>query len=117
LSLQETLAANCHGKAMIKAEFFEFARLCHPRLRENATRQAIGSEMIVVTARRTDAVPEFVQKWMRQLGDSCLEKTVSAEFLLAMSAEPPDSPAPLKRSPALGAETTREIDHKADDQN
>jgi hypothetical protein len=87
IALKDKLVLNCRTKVDIDAHFFEYARLCHPRLRANATQQALASEMIIVTARGTEAVPEFVQNWMNQLGGLCLEKIVCAEFLLAPPIE------------------------------
>jgi hypothetical protein len=85
--LKEKLAANCRNKVIIEADFVEYARLCHPRIRENATLQATAAEMIIVTARGIDAVPEFVQNWMNQLVGLCPEKIVAAEFLQENSPE------------------------------
>ena len=87
ISLKETLAANCRDKVTVEADILEYARLCHPRLRKEATQQAAAAEMIIVTARGTDAMPEFVQNWMNELGNMCPEKIVAAEFVLARCPE------------------------------
>jgi hypothetical protein len=87
MALKDKLAVNCQSQVVIDAHFYEYARLCHPRLRANATQQALASEMIIVTARGTEALPEFVQNWMNQLGELCMDKIVCAEFLLAPPSE------------------------------
>lgn len=86
-SLRERLATNCDGQVLIESDFCEYARLCHPRLRENATVQAVDSDMIIISARGTSAVPAFVQAWMNELGALCTEKIVCAEFLTAPSPD------------------------------
>jgi hypothetical protein len=87
IALKEKLAKNCGDQVLVEADFCEYARLCHPRLRENATSQAIDSDMIIVSARGTDAVPMFVQNWMSEIGALCSEKIVCAEFLHTASTE------------------------------
>jgi len=75
LSLKEKLRENCRHQAVIGADFCEYARLRHPRLRENASRKAIASDMIIVSAHGTAAFPGFVQNWMNELdayGKNCL---------------------------------------------
>jgi hypothetical protein len=87
IALKEKLAKNCCNQVLIEADFCEYARLCHPRLRENATAHAIDADMIIVSARGTDAVPMFVQNWMSEIGALCSEKIVCAEFLHAASID------------------------------
>ncbi len=86
-ALKEKLAGNCGDEVGIEAEFYEYARLCHPRLRENAGADAMAADMIIVSARGTEALPAFVQTWMNEMGAQCPEKIVCAEFLQTESSE------------------------------
>jgi len=86
-TLKEKLKENCRHQAVIEADFCEYARLCHPRLRESATQKAMGADMLIVSAVGTDAFPGFVQDWMNELDALCTEKIVCAEFLGAKSSE------------------------------
>ena len=88
VTLKERLAANCQDQeVVVEADFCEYARLCHPRLRESATEHAIAADMIIVSARGTQAIPAFVQNWMNEIGALCNEKIVCAEFLDAETTE------------------------------
>ena len=87
LQLKEKLLDNCRDQADIEADFCEYARLCHPRLRENATAHAATADMIIVSARGTEALPAFVQTWMNEMSARCSEKIVCAEFLHTDSSD------------------------------
>jgi hypothetical protein len=86
-ALKETLAENCQDQVEIEAHFCEYARLCHPRLRDNATAHVADADMIVLSARGSDGLPAFVQTWMNELGHRCPDKTVCAEFLHTDSSD------------------------------
>jgi len=79
--LKIRLAQNCQNQVIIEADFCEYARLSHPRLRELALTKAINSDMIVISANGTEAIPEFVQDWMNETDKSSQEKKAYAEFL------------------------------------
>ena len=81
LALKERLAENCRHQADIEAEFCQYARLCHPRLKKNATAHAISADMIVLSAQGTDGLPAFVQTWMNEISTLCSDKIACAEFL------------------------------------
>jgi hypothetical protein len=87
MALKETLVENCRDQADIEAHFCEYARLCHPRLRENATVHAAAADMIVISAQGSDGLPAFVQMWMNELGSRCSDKTVCAEYLHTDSSD------------------------------
>jgi hypothetical protein len=85
--LKSRLAENCRDHVVIEADFCEYARLCHPRLRETAMTKAINSDMIIISAHGTEAMPGFVRDWLNKTGESGEEKTAYAEFLHADSPD------------------------------
>ena len=86
-TLKEKLAGNCGEEVKIEAEFYEYARLCHPRLRENAAAEAVAADMIIVSARGTEALPAFVQTWMNEISARGSGEIVCAEFLHTESSD------------------------------
>lgn len=82
-SLKEKLTENCRHQVVIEASFCEYSRLDHPCLRQKATLDALEADMIIVTARGTEAMPLFVQNWMTEIGAESSQKIVCAEFLNA----------------------------------
>jgi hypothetical protein len=66
LKLKNVLATNCQQHVMIEATFCNFALLCHPMLRESLKRDASEADMIIVSAKRPDGLPIFVQNWIKE---------------------------------------------------
>lgn len=64
LQLKAGLVNNCRDLGLIQASFYEFARLCHPQLRETATNEAATADMLVVCSSGKDDLPLFVQNWL-----------------------------------------------------
>ena len=87
LALKEKLAKNCRDQVIIDADFYEYVRLSHPHLRENALAHVAGADMIIITAKGTEALPGFIQEWMNEIGNLRPGNIVCAEFLGATSPE------------------------------
>jgi hypothetical protein len=64
LKLKAALVNNCRDQGLIQASFYEFARLCHPQLRETATNEAATADMLIVSSSGKDDLPLFVQNWL-----------------------------------------------------
>jgi hypothetical protein len=80
-NLRSTLIRNCAAAVHIESHFCEYARLCHPQLRQTALGHAVEADMLIISAKGTYSVPEFVQKWMDEVGALRPEKIICAEFL------------------------------------
>jgi hypothetical protein len=81
LALKEKLDRNCQPYVLIKADFCDYARLCHPRLKQAASSRATEADMMIISAKGTELMPAFVQKWMDEASALRLEKIPCAEFL------------------------------------
>jgi hypothetical protein len=66
LKLKDTIVANCGDQVLIEASFCVFARLCHPRLKEIATDQIAGADMLIVSTSNKFGLPFFVQNWLAE---------------------------------------------------
>jgi hypothetical protein len=87
LALKEKLVQNCREQAIIDADFCEYVRLNHPVLRESAIAHVMASDMIIVSARGTEAVPAYVHEWLNEVVALRPGDMVFAEFLGATSRE------------------------------
>jgi hypothetical protein len=80
-NLRSTLTRNCAAVVHIDAQFCEYARLCHPQLRQTALTHAVEADMLIISAKGTNWIPRFVQDWMDEVGALRPEKIICAEFL------------------------------------
>ena len=80
-NLKSTLAKNCASAVHIESHFCEYARLCHPQLRQTALTHAVEADMLVISAKGMEPIPGFVQNWMEEVGALRPEKIICAEFL------------------------------------
>ena len=87
-NLRNTLTRNCAAAVHIESHFCEYPRLCHPQLRQTTLTHAIEADMLIISAKGTNSIPEFVQDWLDEVGALRPEKIICAEFLEI--AGPPD---------------------------
>jgi hypothetical protein len=80
-NLKNTLAKNCAAAVHIESHFCEYARLCHPQLRQAALTHAVEADLLVISAKGMDPIPGFVQHWMDEVGALRPEKIICAEYL------------------------------------
>jgi hypothetical protein len=87
MSLKEKLVQNCREHIIIDADFCEYVRLSHPVLRENAIGHVMASDMIIVAAKGTEAMPAHVNEWLNEIVALRHGDLVFAEFLGVASRE------------------------------
>ena len=87
LELKEKLAHNCRDHVSVKGDFYSYARLCHPRLKQAALDQAREADLLIIAARGSEPMPLFVQKWMDEAASRRSEKTACGEFLDSKSSD------------------------------
>lgn len=80
-NLRNTITRNCAAAVHIASHFCEYARLCHPQLRQTALTHALEADMLIISAKGTNWIPRFVQDWMDEVGALRPEKIICAEYL------------------------------------